>query len=531
MTAGALYQLGLNSNAENNFLDFDPQITFFKVVYRKHTRFCMENIELDPINRHQLDFNETTVMQCNIPRNGDLLKNIYLTFTLPDIYSGNYTSDNSNYFNYEFRWIENIGINIFNYISFKMSDQEIDKIYSDYYYIWKELTLSDEKKGVLNEMIGNVKEIYDPASVPDNANTYPSITTGSNSSDISTRWTRIKNNQIILFSEISSATYPSIKSRKIRVPLNLWFCNDIGLALPLIALQYSKSSIELEMKAFRDLYTIKYVDASDSSLRITRIKPSDSSIHNMSNFADNYTFNITPKLEGEFIFLDDEERRRFALNDHDYLIKQSRITIPTGTSIPSSENISEIKLSAAFNPVSHLAWVIKRDDMPEYNDWNNYTNWVYPSTPPNSKNYTDLEKKYNIKKTQYAFYTDLTSLTHKKYYTPTAFKKHILTNVRLEFDGVNRINKAAEYFNSSQIYQHWKTNPDKGIYVYSFSLNPDDYQPSGSCNFSLVNNAKLYFSKDVVDDFTFYNYKAYVYIISYNILSITNGLGNVKFSN
>ena len=74
-----------------------------------------------------------------------------------------------------------------------------------------------------------------------------------------------------------------------------------------------------------------------------RIKPTDTSVYNMTNFTSNYNFNISPKLEGEYIFLDDEERRRFAVNDHDYLIKQTRITEPTGVVISSTKEETEVK--------------------------------------------------------------------------------------------------------------------------------------------------------------------------------------------
>ena len=132
MTAGALYQIKLNTNSANNFLDLDPQISFFKIVYRKHTRFSMESIQFDPLNRQKLDFDSSVMMFGNVPRNGDLLKNVYFTFKLPAIYSGKLSD--SKYFN--FKWIENIGVNIFNYISIKISDQEIDRVWSDYYIIW-----------------------------------------------------------------------------------------------------------------------------------------------------------------------------------------------------------------------------------------------------------------------------------------------------------------------------------------------------------------------------------------------------------
>lgn len=521
MTAGALYQIKLNTNSANNFLDFDPQISFFKKVYRKHTRFSMESIQFDPLNRQKLDFDDKVTMLGNVPRNGDLLKNVYFTFNLPAIYSGKNLSGSTNNFN--FKWIENIGANIFNFISIKISDQEIDRIWSDYYVIWKELMLSSDKKNVMNKSIGHIPELYDPANAPGNNANYPHIITSQG--DIADRWTTMNTSSYIAtFSTKRDNSIPSIDSQTIRVPLNFWFCNDPGLALPLISLQYSNVSFELEMKAFKDLYTV--LDPSSGK----RVKPTSDSTYNMSNFAENYLYDINPKLEGEFIFLDEEERRRFALNDHDYLITQSRLTERNGVELKQTHEEVVARLVPAFNPVSFITWVIKRDDLSHVNDWNNYTNWVYPDIPPNSYEATlgTTEKKYNLSGSTDIFYSHN---NHDSQYNNTNFKKHILNSVRIEFDGAERIEKNADYFKKQQIYQHFNTDPKDGIYVYSFSLNPTEYQPSGSCNFSNINLPRIIFKKDAVDDFTLYNYRAYIWIVSYNILTISNGIGNMKFTN
>ena len=544
MTAGALYQLKLNTNSANNFLEYDPQISFFKIVYRKYTRFSMENIEFDPLSRQTLNFNSNVVMQGNVPRNGDLLKNVYFTFDLPAIYSGKNTSDNSNYYAYYFKWIENIGTNIFNYVSIKISDQEIEKHYSDYINIWKELMLQNEKKNVYNKQIGHTPEVYDPANGYGMNGSYPHITTSTDAATLSTRWDKsnmeastlensqhMKMDNIITFSNINDNTIPSISKTKIRVPLAFWFCNDPGLALPLIALQYSTVSFEFEMKPFRDLYTILDINHSNESTSLgKRIKPDDNALNQMSNFTSNYSYNINPKLEGEFIFLDDEERRRFALNDHDYLMTQSRLTDKNGIPLLSTTEETSAKLVPAFNPVSFLTWIVKRDDLTQVNDWNNYSNWVYPEVPPYSTTIANKETKYNLTTSKNTFYTP-GNTTHIADYSLNKFKKNVLTNVRIEFDGTDRISKNADYFLNQQIYQHFKTNPKDGIYVYSFSLNPSEYQPSGTCNFSNINYPKIYFSRDTIENFNYYTNKAYIYIVSYNILSISNGIGNMKFTN
>ncbi len=115
-------------------------------------------------------------------------------------------------------------------------------------------------------------------------------------------------------------------------------------------------------------------------------------------------------------------------------------------------------------------------------------------------------------------------------FTLENLKKNVLTNARIELDGVNRIDKVAEYFERQQIYDYFKTNCKEGIYIYSFSINPKEYQPSGCINMANVGQGSLYLKKNS-STLTEYNYRAYVYIVSYNILLIKNGIASVKFAN
>ena len=162
MAGGVLYQLSNYSfNSKNNYLEIDPEISFFKVVYRRHTRFAIENIILNDLTRTKLNYSEKIISKCNISRNADLLSNLYLTFELPNIYSGSYTNE-SYTSNYEFKWIENIGINICNYIKLNIDSNTIDSLTSDYINIWKELILSDDEKQIFNKNIGHIEELYDP---------------------------------------------------------------------------------------------------------------------------------------------------------------------------------------------------------------------------------------------------------------------------------------------------------------------------------------------------------------------------------
>jgi hypothetical protein len=165
--------------------------------------------------------------------------------------------------------------------------------------------------------------------------------------------------------------------------------------------------------------------------------------------------------------------------------------------------------------------------MPKINEYNNYSNWVIEDIPPYSHQYTYETMYYNLTDSKDMFYNINSDNSN---FTLENLKRNILTNVRIEFDGVNRIDKVAEYFERQQINDYFKTNCKEGIYVYSFSINPNEYQPSGCINLANVGKGNIHFKKNT-STLNEYNYLAYVYIISYNILLIKNGIASVKFAN
>ena len=539
MTIGALSQIkNYNTNSTNNFLELDPQISFFKIVYRKYTRFAMENIKFDNLSRSVLNYDSNTIITADIPRNGDLLKKLYFTFELPNIYSGCYNNSNNVKVNYEFKWIKNIGINIFNSVKLKINGQIIDTLYSDYINIWKELHLSSDEKSLFNKNIGNYPELYDPKNNLGQNGRYPSINNNGDTISITNQGSKYynnSNNNVLVKTpsglEGIEYVFPSIQSKKIKVPLPFSFFVNSGLSLPLMALQYSQLSIEIDFKKFRDLFTIidpKYIENSESFNK--RIKPTTNEYHDMTNFTSNFIYNIKPNIEGEYIFLDDDERNRFAINDHEMLITQHKIGNIDGINIQSGLEEVNAEITPGINPVKYLTWVVKRDDYYKHNEWSNYTNWINEDIPPYSIENFYNEKYYNMTDSKLSFY-DPKVTAHKNNFKLENLKKNILTSVKIEFDGISRIDKDIEYFEKQQPYQHFKTNPKDGIFVYSFSLNPLEYQPSGCCNFSSILKPKIYFRKQSQENFSEYNYRAFLYVINYNIFIIQNGVGNLKFTN
>jgi len=256
---GGLLQL-VAYGAQDVYLTGNPQITFFKVAYRRHTNFALEAIE-QTFNGTP-DFNSRVT--CQISRNGDLINRVYLQLRL---------TGTNNYCKY-------FGLRLLNYVELEIGGQRIDRHYAHWLYIWNELTLPISKRDGWNNMVGAYG--------------------GSVGTDI------------------NSTLY---------VPLEFWFCRNIGLALPLIALQYHEVKININFE-------------SETKCKISDggAKPS-----------------FTASLWVDYIFLDTDERRRFAQLTHEYLIEQLQFT---GGEAISANTPTRVKLN--FNhPTKALYWGVR----------------------------------------------------------------------------------------------------------------------------------------------------------------------------
>jgi hypothetical protein len=433
---GGLMQLTF-VGGQNIFLTGNPSISFFKSVYRTHTNFSMESKRLD-LSRTELYFTENTQYVCKILRYADLVNQMYLCLTLPDIYDDTY----------EFKWVENIGEVILENYQIYIGGSLIDTQYGEWLNIWNELTLKT-KRVLYDKMIGNTLDMYDPAQFNDGSYPFHSVSSG----------------------------IPSIKGRQIIIPLNFWFNNNSGLALPLISIQYQEVEIRFELKKAVDLYLIKNGN--------NYIKPSVSySNQLLSKFIVNSTsdtyINIYPYIEANYIYLDNDERKLFAHNSQEYLIEQ--LTRIDEFALNNQHNIVTFGLN---NPTKELFWVFKRTDNGNLNNWLNFID------------------------------NDINS-------------DNILKTGRIIFNGVDRTeDKNSEYFNMIQPYQYHNNRGD-GIYVYSFSLNPNIFQPTGFCNMSVVNKIQLYLEINTPNTNN-YEYDLSLYTTSYNFLRVISGNANVAF--
>ena len=382
---GGLMQL-VAYGAQDVYLTGHPQITFFKVVYRRHTNFAVESIEQT--------FNGSIGLgkrlSCQITRNGDLITKMYLKAKLTKNAGNN--------------WVDNVGYSMIKSVELQIGGTKIDKHYGIWMNIWHELSRDTAHDESTNAMVG-----------------------GSNNSD----------NTLNLF-----------------VPLHFFCCRNDGLALPLIALQYHDVRVEFEFAAQADVAdTVDGHSLDDATLLV------------------------------DYIYLDSEERKRFAQASHEYLIEQLQYT--------GEESVSGAtgKYRLNFNhPCKELVWAV--------------TDYEAVAT--------NLKKSVN--------FTNLAA----------GGGKNPVHDAHLQLNGHDRMStQPGKYFNYVQTRAHHSRTPSAGINVYSFALNPEEHQPSGTCNFSRIDNAQL----NLTFTDTKITGKVHIFATSYNVLRIMSGMGGLAYSN
>ena len=464
MTGGGLMQL-VAYGAQDVYLTGNPQITFFKVVYRRHTNFAMESIE-NPFNGSPGFGRKVT---CTIQRNGDLIYRIYLQATLPKV-----TLQSSDGSGAQFRWLNWVGHNLVKNVELEIGGQRIDKHYGDWLQIWNELTQEAGKQAGYAKMVGNVPQLVNL------------LVQGGEDCDNDCSGGEPNSSNEFLMCAPEYTLY---------IPLQFWFNRNPGLALPLIALQYHEVRINLEFNDLRNL-------CFDQS-------PNQSNLHTVRERVAAAGL-VAASLYVDYIYLDTDERRKFAQVSHEYLIETLQFT--GGESITSSSN----KLKLNFNhPCKELIWVVQRDSFVSCDD-----NVIAPWKGQQPFNYSDwwdravLESGYSV--------TRVEGLAGNN---PTV-------TALLQLNGHDRFQvREGRYFNEVQPYQHHTNVPAVGINVYSFALQPEQHQPSGTCNLSRIDNTTLLLtvSNNAVGTATSATVR--VYATNYNVLRIMSGMGGLAYSN
>ena len=399
---GGLMQL-VAYGAQDIYLTGNPQITFFKVVYRRHTNFAMESIE--QTFNGAVGFGRRVT--ATISRNGDLIKDMWLEVSTASVALSKY----------------GVGNVLVKQVEIEIGGQLIDRQYGEWMDIWSELSVPEGKRVVYDEMVGN------------------------------------------------AAVGGALK--KLDVPLMFWFNRNPGLALPLIALQYHEVKINLDIATSGECY----------------------------NTTSEATLALSMKLWVDYIYLDTDERRRFAQVSHEYLIEQLQFT--GDASISGSSFRTELNFN---HPCKELIWVYQ----------------IAAQARGAGNGSSPCQ------------FTTLEVGTSEN--GPSAI---------LKLNGQDRFQeRRMEYFRRVQGFKHHThsvraaTALGEGtysqyIYLYSFALNPEEHQPSGTCNFSRIDNTILSFNGlSTLDNGSgAVAGIVKVFAVNYNVLRIMSGMGGLAYSN
>ncbi len=475
--------------AQDVYLTGNPQFTFFKEVYRRYTNFATDYVTQSIEGSPQFGM----LSNCTIAKSGDLLDKLYVSITLPELYakSANKVDESSN-------------LQMQQLLSEQSADDSgllninNDNNDNNRYVAWVKnigfnlfesieifigQTLIDKQYGewmfIWSSLVDDRECVSDMIG-----NQFTNLNVDHHTSEF------------VLSSENEplQSFQNYIPETKIIVPLQFWFCRNPGLALPLHALEYSDIRLQFRLKNLKDLI-VGY-----ENLEIIP-KLGDSSM----------------EVIGRYFHLEDSERQLFANSEHEYLITQLQYNGPDTMYVSEPNMKKSIELNFN-NSCKELIWVCQRKEAVSlefsnldlshaHHDWNNYVTRNREVSLVNDVS-MNVRGKNPVKK----------------------------CGIRL-----NNINlfppQDSEFYSKLQISSHHSNhNVGSGINVYSFALYPEDYQPSGSCNFSKLEQVTLDLTfQDPVYDYDdnkkmmANTYEIRVYALSYNVLRIKGGQAGVEY--
>ena len=457
--------------AQDVYLTGNPKVTFFQAVYKRHTNFAMENIQ-QTVNGSATSNGRVSV---TVARNGDLIGEMYV-----DLQSNVCnTASGSSILLQDSCWTAERCISD---IELSIGGQRIDKHYQRWWRLYSELYLDESKKANYAKLTCNsTGEVY---------------ASGGNS---------------------------GANAGQVMLPLLFFFNRNPGLYLPLIALQYHEVRLDFDLSSE---YT----------------------------FCFGATFNVW----GNYVYLDTEERRRFAQKGHEYLIEQVQHTGTDSLNVTGlSVNNSGAQIRLSYNhPVKELIWCLSASagflgkQLWDVSSNAATVNCVMLSTVTSnvmglgvgSSNVSVVPMGFgtgcpllvaggiSATRAGYGFFEEGNPLNSTNINALQSVGP--LASFRLILNGQDRMkDQSGKYYNQMEPYWHHSGNPYPGIYCYSFALKPEEHQPTGTCNFSRIDNAQV----DVRIKAGILTTQAAntleMYAVNYNVLRIQSGMGGLAFSN
>jgi hypothetical protein len=477
---GGLVQL-TGFGAQNVFLNGNPSMTYFTKMYKRHTNFAMEHFHLPPTNvtDTNLPIAGTKTFRFKVPRYADLLHDCYLCVDIPDIWSPLAVIDATNNIakEFQFQWIRNLGYNMIQQASVTLNGTPIATMTGEWMKIASYLKHDATKRAILDKMVGNTPDMYDPGNKAGLFNQYP--------------------NAINI--DGVNAPAPSIAGRQLNIPLPFWFCEEIGQSLPLVSLVQSEVEIQVTFNNIYNLFTI--IDVNPANIGtptfLTRIVGNPADAHRgMQNFLSypdlqgNPTnqslqnWNLNPYIEANYIFLTDTERAHVAAYEKSFLVTQVRYVRND-----KQYGYNDVPIPM-YNLCTRIVSLFQREDRILLNDWDNYTNWDNIYYPPVNPVVLPANAFSPLPPVQ--FYSSGIQLLNNM------IAQDIMQEGTVVLDGAERLNtKNVNFFRLIQNYKFSKgdTTTLPGINLYSFALDPNTItQPSGTMNGSMFNRTNLQYT-------------------------------------
>ena len=471
---------------ENIYLSIQPEITFFKIAYKRHTNYSIE--PTPQYFKTTPDFGRRCTV--NISKNADLLGQSHLYIELPNIQLENFN------INKTFSWVNKIGLSLINFIEFEIGGTIVDRHYGDWLNIWHEMTTSMGIKDGYNKMIGNTKEL-----------TNYSVTK---------------------------------KSTILYIPLCFWFCQDTGLALPLIALKHNDVKIHIDFNEIDTCYKISPVNYITITNNFCLLKEKEHFYQIIEN----------NKIIGEFIYFDVLNQKLYynpvkgkfiipTISDSKYKLlgeeTNFEINIKPNTIVVKNEDYFKFNKPSLLNAYL-LVNYIYLDNYERQNFINKNHEYLVPiiQTLPEQVIYsTNANYKLSfINPVKLIVWRCIlnSNKTNNKSFDYTNNEENIISSNYIIINSVNRMDINSQiYYTNIQKYQYNFLNSQNGIYMYSFALDPLNLQPSGTLNFSKIDDAYLQLTMNKIIN---YQNPATIkcYAIQYNLFRVISGISKLGYN-
>ena len=486
---GSLLQL-VATGSEDYYFIGNPQISFFKRVYLRHTNFSIERIDLYNNSKRQFNLTGPNIFDFDIDTNyGDLLYYSNFHIKLPEIYADT---------NCQFRWIENLGENIIEEANLFINDQLIEKIDGNFIHIRNSMDINNNSETIYNHITKNISEVYNPCVCGD----YPY------SSNIPGYITNPSGNPVLNkhYSDI-----PTIDCQDVYVPLAFYFNRIPELFVPLTLLRESRIRIQIKLNSIHKLYTIGYpTEITNGSGYVyyrheSYHKNPEKSILDFVKDKDFY-LDCDPRLYNFTIFLESYEKNIFSNKK----ITHS-ITIPIKYQFYELKESEKIKIKNK-DVVDNLFILPRRSDVIDRNQWTNFSMYDYDyfnvGNVFNKTNISDLVDDWIYRKPSEIPLIDFNNIDY--FDTP-----YIIDTFAVKLDG-NVLDEFEDpvYLYNANKYESFKNDYLRDILVYKFSIHPLKYQPSGHLNLGMVENFNLDLSfKDTKYDTLPYTFDLDIYLM------------------